>query len=166
MSHVPRPLRLALRNVIVFVSLCDLSSRFLFPGPSSPQRQCAKHREKCSLFLSGHRVHDCVSHRLPTSTLPLFDRLGRSTCDGLLSILTGNGFCNSRIPLCTHTPGESNIILGSDWVFAIGTTFCNGGSGILNPSQSVVASLPEGHHWSPDGGETTLYHGVAPNNLL
>ena len=62
---------------------------------------------------------------------------------------------------CAHTPGESGIILGSDWVFAIGVTFCNGGSGILNPSQSFIVSLPEGRHWSPDEGETALYHGVA-----
>ena len=57
-------------------------------------------------------------------------------------------------------PGESGIILGSDWVFAIGAIFCSG-SGILNPSQSFIVSLPEGRHWSPDEGETALYHGVA-----
>ena len=102
-----------------------------------------------------------TSHRLPTLTPPLFYRLGRSTCDGPLSFLTGNGFYTSRIPLCAHTPGESGIILGSNWVFAIGAIFCNGGSGILNPSQSFIVSLPEGRHWSPDEGETALYHGVA-----
>ena len=93
---------------------------------------------------------------------PLFDRFGPYTCDDTLLVPTSNGFYTPRTPLRdVHAPGESDIILGSDWVSATGATFCSGDPGILDPSQSVIASLPGGHHWSPNEGETTLYHDVA-----
>ena len=53
--------------------------------------------------------------------------------------------------------GEGDVVLGSDWASATSTTLCNGDSGILDPSQSAIASLPEGHHWSLNEGETTFH---------
>ena len=82
---------------------------------------------------------------------PLFDHFSCYMCDSPLSIPTTNSFYTSRTPLrCVHVPGESDIILGSDWMSATGATLYNGGSGILNPLQSVIALLPEGHYWSPN----------------
>ena len=60
-----------------------------------------------------------------------------------------------------RVPGESDVVLGSDWAAATCTTLCNGHSGILDPSQSAIASLLEGHHWSPNEGETTFHLDMA-----
>ena len=57
---------------------------------------------------------------------------------------------------CCHALEESDVVLGSDWVFASGAVSCDNGSGLLDPSQSAIASLPEGYYWTPDEGESTL----------
>ena len=89
--------------------------------------------------------------------LPLFDRFGLYACTVSLSVPTNNGFYTSTTSLkCRHELEESDITLGSDWVLANGAVFCDGGGGLLDPPQSVLASLPEGHHWTPNEGETTL----------
>ena len=86
--------------------------------------------------------------------LPLFDRFGYYICD-TLSIPTSNGFYTSRMSLrCCRAPGESDIVLGSDWVSVNGAVFCHDGSGLLDPSQSTITSLPEGYHWSSNDGKT------------
>ena len=86
--------------------------------------------------------------------IPTFDRFGRYTCDAPLSVPTSNGFYTFRMPLkCHHVPGESDIVLGSDWLFTSGAVFCDDGFGLLDPLQSIIASLPEGYHWSPNEGE-------------
>ena len=67
------------------------------------------------------------------------------------------GFYTFRMSLqCCHVLEESDIVLGSDWVFASGAVSCDNDSGLLDPSQSVIASLPEGYYWTPDEGESTL----------
>ena len=61
-------------------------------------------------------------------------------------------------------PGEGDVVLGSDWASVTGATLCNGHSGILDPSQSAIASLLKGHpghHWSPNEGETTFHLDMA-----
>ena len=42
-----------------------------------------------------------------------------------------------------------------------GAGFCHDGSGLLDPPQPAVASLPAGYHWSPNEGKTALYRGMA-----
>ena len=75
-----------------------------------------------------------------------------------LSIPASNGFYSFRTPLRgVRVPGGGDVVLGSDWASATSTTLCNGNSGILDPSQSAIASLPEGHHWSPYEGETAFH---------
>jgi hypothetical protein len=86
--------------------------------------------------------------------LPKLDRLGRYTCDVSLSIPTNSGFYTSQMLLrCSHMRGENDIVLGSDWMSATGSVFCDNGPGLVDPPQSVVASLPDGYYWSPNKGE-------------
>ena len=40
------------------------------------------------------------------------------------------------------------------------SVFCSDGSGLLDPSQSAIASLLEGYHWSPNEGKAVSYPGV------
>lgn len=90
--------------------------------------------------------------------LPLFNRFGRYSCETSLSVPTNGGFYTCRMSLnCCHAPGESDITLGSDWVFASGADFRNGGCGLPDPPQSAIASLPEGYHWTLNEGEIVLY---------
>ena len=87
--------------------------------------------------------------------IPTFDRFGRYACDVPLSVPTRSGFYTSRIPLkCHHASEESDIVLGSDWLFASGAVSSDDGFGLLDPPQSIIASLPEGYHWTPNEGET------------
>ena len=89
--------------------------------------------------------------------LPKFDRFGHYTCDSALSVPTSNGFYTSRTPLlCSNASEDHDIVLGSDWISATGSVPCNDGSGLLDPSSSAVASLPQGYCWSPNKGETVL----------
>jgi len=93
--------------------------------------------------------------------LPKLDRFGRNTCDTTLSIPTSSGFYTSQTPLrCSHTPGENDIVLGSDWISATGSVFCDNGPGLLDPSQSVIASLPDGYYWSPNRDRSRFNHSI------
>ena len=93
--------------------------------------------------------------------LAKFDRFGRYICDPLLSVPTTSGFYTLRTSLrCSHASGDSDIILGSDWISATNSVFCSDGSGLLDPSQSAIASLPEGYQWSPNEGKAVSYPGV------
>ena len=93
--------------------------------------------------------------------LAKFDHFGRYICNPLLSVLTSGGFYTSRTSLrCSHASGDSDIILGSDWISVTNSVFCSDGSGLLDPSQSAIASLPEGYHWSPNEGMAASYPGV------
>ena len=86
--------------------------------------------------------------------LPDFDRYGRYTCDSSVSVPTKNGFYTSRTHLrCSHVSGESDIVLGSDWVSASGSMFYADGSRLFDPPESVIASLPTGYHWTADEGK-------------
>ena len=89
--------------------------------------------------------------------VPLFNRSGHYTCEVFLSIPTIDGFYTSRTYLrCCHVSGNIEIVLGSDWVVACGAALCDDGSRLLDPSQSAVASLPEGYHWTPNEGKIKL----------
>ena len=89
--------------------------------------------------------------------LPLFDRYGHYACDIHLSVPTNGGFYTSRKSLrCCHVSGESDIVLGSDWASASSAVLCNHGSGLLDPPQPAIASLPEGYYWTPNEGERVL----------
>ena len=53
--------------------------------------------------------------------LLLFDRFGRYACNTSLSVPTASGFYTSRMSLrCCHAQGDSDIVLGPDWVSASG----------------------------------------------
>jgi len=82
---------------------------------------------------NGLNINNYPIRSLPTLT-PLLDQLGLYTCNISLSVPTSNGFCTSKLPLqCSHTPGESDIILGSEWMSTCGATLCNDGSGLVDP---------------------------------
>jgi len=67
---------------------------------------------------------------------------------------------------CCHAPGESDIVLGSDWAAASGAALCSDGSSLLDPPQSTIASLPEGYYWSPNEGKNSLVAVLRFGNLL
>lgn len=94
--------------------------------------------------------------------LPILNQFGHYVCDSSLSVPTDGGFYTSQIPLrCCHTPEEeSDVVLGSDWVSVNGATFSADGSSIQDPSQSVVASLPGGYHWTANEGESLVTSGM------
>jgi len=145
------------------------------PSPiSTPQRQPSKmqgntlfgliHSSTVSVAVQPTAVTSTITlaavHRL--GLLPLFDRYGRYACSAPLSIPTTNGFYTCRTSLrCCHAPGESDIVLGSDWIFASGATLCNAGSGLLDPAHSAITSLPEGYHWTPNEGESSVCHSIS-----
>jgi len=92
--------------------------------------------------------------------LPLLDRYGHYTCETHLSVPTDNGFYTSWASLrCCHA-GESDIVLGLDWVSASGAILRDNGPGLLDPPQSSITLLPEGHHWTPNEGERTCSLGT------
>jgi len=90
--------------------------------------------------------------------LPLFDRSGRYTCDITLSVPTRGGCYTSKISLeCSHELKNTEIILGSDWISSCSAVPCNDGSGLEDPTLSVMGSLPAGHYWSPSEGMGTQH---------
>ena len=92
--------------------------------------------------------------------LPIFDRFGLYTCNISLSVPTNNGFYTSKLSLqCSHTPGESDIILGSDWMSTCSVVLCDGGFILADPSRPAITSLPAGHYWTRNEGEivSSLY---------
>ena len=134
-------------------------SRYLFSFPPSPSLLILQQRSRINMFsglINSSTVSVDIQPTATTSTialatvyqlglLPEFDRYGRYTCDPSLSVPTNNGFYTSRTPLlCSHVSGESDIVLGSDWVSASGSMLCADGSGLTDPPQSVIASLPTG----------------------
>jgi len=99
--------------------------------------------------------------------LPKFDRFGRYTCDPQLSVPTSSGFYTSRTPLrCSHTLGESDITLGSDWVAVTGSVFCGDGSELLDPPRSAITSLSDGYHWSPNEDRSRSNHSIDVDLVL
>ena len=127
-------------------------------------------------LISSVPVSVTIQPGVPTSTitlsaayrlelLPLFDRSGLYTCNTSLSVPTNNGFYTSKVTLqCSHTPGECDIILGSDWTSACGATLCTDGSGLVDPPHPAVTSLPPGHCWSPNKGKPVMF--LDANSLL
>jgi hypothetical protein len=80
-------------------------------------------------------------YRLQLLVLPKFDRFGLYTCDTSLSVPTRTGFYTSKLFLrCSHTPGESDITLGSDRMSACGAILCDGGFEFVDPLNPVVTS--------------------------
>lgn len=122
-----------------------------------------------SHMLSGLINSSCVSVEVQPATsastitlaavynlglLPKLDRFGRYTCDVPLSIPTHTGFYTCQMPLqCSHARGGSDVVLGWNWMSATGSVFCDNSSTLLDPPQSVIASLPNGYYWSPNKGE-------------
>lgn len=89
---------------------------------------------------------------------PLFDRFGRLIGEIPLSVPTRCGFYTSKISLeCLHASRDVEVILGSDWISVCSVTFCEDGSGLEDPSMSVISSLPIGNYWSPNSGVNIVY---------
>ena len=87
--------------------------------------------------------------------LPKFDCFSLYTCDTLLSVPTRTGFYTSKLSLqCSHTPGESEVILSSDWMSACSAALCDDALGLVDPPNPVVTLLPPGNYWSQNEGET------------
>ena len=58
--------------------------------------------------------------------LSKFNHFGLYTCDTSFSVPTKIGFYTSKPSLqCSHTPGENDVILGSDQMFTCGAAPCN-----------------------------------------
>lgn len=89
---------------------------------------------------------------------PLLNHSGCHVCEIPLSIPTRDGFYTSKVYLqCSHALRESEVILGSDWISTCSVAFCKDGSGVEDPIDAVVSSLPPGHYWSPNDGTSTIY---------
>ena len=113
-------------------------------------------------------VSVAIRPTIPTSTItlsavyrlqliPIFDRFGLLLCDTPLSVPTANGFYTSKLSLrCCHNSGESDIVLGSDWISACGAVLCNDGSELADPPRPTIASLPPGYYWNRSEGEVVV----------
>jgi hypothetical protein len=100
--------------------------------------------------------------------LPPFDCFGRYVCDIPLSTPTRGGFYTSRLSLgCSHTPGDTDITLGSDWIAACSAAFCDDTAELTieDPGASVVASLPVGHYWTPNDGTNVCLSATLLTNM-
>ena len=100
-------------------------------------------------------IYNCPLYRLPASTAPKIRSLGLYTCDTPLSVLTRTGFYTSKLSLrCSHTPGESDAILGPDWMLACGAALCDDDFESVDPPNPVVMLLPP---------EIIMYSGFSKN---
>ena len=62
-------------------------------------------------------------------------------------------------------PGDTKIVLESDWIAACSATLCNGRAEPKDPTTSTIASLPAGHDWSPNGSVVTHPSAILLTNL-
>ena len=93
---------------------------------------------------------------------------GRYTCDLPLSVPTRGDFYISKLSLeCLHVPGETDIVLGSDWFTGFSTTFCcdTVELELEDPATSVVAFLLVGHYWNPNDGAIACLSPIVLTNV-
>ena len=90
--------------------------------------------------------------------LPLFNPSGCCVCDIYLSVPTRGGFYTSKTLLeCSHAHEDVEIILGSDWISTCSVTLCDDKAELEDLTETLVASLPAGHYWSPGDGTLVAY---------
>ena len=104
------------------------------------------------LMTSTSTISLAAAYRL--QLLPLFNRFGFYSCNTSLFVPTNNGFYTSKVCLqCSHSSGERDIVLGSDWISLCGVVLCDDGSGLVDPLHPAGEPLPPGHCWSRNEGE-------------
>lgn len=89
---------------------------------------------------------------------PKFDRYGRHTYNDPFAVPTSKHFYTCRTPLwCPHALGEVDVVPGSHWASTSNAMLCADDSGLLDPPQTIIESLPDGYHWSPNEGALNLF---------